>query len=618
MSLSKRLVRNEDGALMIVGIFMMLVVVSMLYILIGTAKTLLAREGMQDAADASAFSAAVFMARGMNLIALINLLMALLLALLVAVRLTQTFFAMSAAALYSVSWYFGISAPAATACKQASDSLGKVYKNFKDPVLQALEVMHQVQEATSVAMPFVAAGAGIYEVAAHHPPAVGAFALPAPQSLPIEADKFEVLCGKATERATTGTVDVFVGGFALLLDKAPPPLVNSALAPVRKAAETVGESMSQFLCGDGSQSPPKASFTVENSYPKYTPLTACEEDPHGARCQRAEFDLRKASPDDEGLCQVGADCEWDGLYESQARRARKDCDPSGGGKVKDFDWQHVTIEAIFRFSGGTWREVSQEVVESELVKDAPWSPCGRFGTLNNEEYNLSSGSRHRDFPEPVCTDKNIRTPQKHRPREGDEERIPFKAALRIFGCTIEEEDNSVTAAEKDDALGGEDNEKRSSHKMQEDVELGSETFQVRALSFGPEVGPGSAMDGVRVSLFGQQEKETSELLGDLNTINRFGFAQAEYYFDHNGSTPKEDWLWEMNWKARLKRVRLPSKEEQDKEEERQDKNQSATQDKLARFGIPDQQSTAEQACSKVSKQCPSSDKFDLFASLVIH
>ena len=34
------------------------------------------------------------------------------------------------------------------------------------------------------------------------------------------------------------------------------------------------------------------------------------------------------------------------------------------------------------------------------------------------------------------------------------------------------------------------------------------------------------------------------------------FAQAEYYYD--GDEPREDWLWHMGWKARLRRFRLPS------------------------------------------------------------
>jgi hypothetical protein len=124
---------------------------------------------MQDAADASAFAAAVFMARGMNLIALINLLMALLLSILVAIRLTQTFFTIASAALYAVSWYFGLSAPAATACKQVADQMGNAYDQAKDVIMPALEVMHEVQEGTSVVVPFLAVGTGMLEAAQHHP-----------------------------------------------------------------------------------------------------------------------------------------------------------------------------------------------------------------------------------------------------------------------------------------------------------------------------------------------------------------------------------------------------------------------------------------------------------------
>ena len=64
--------RNENGAMLIVGIFMVMFIAAMLYYVVGIGDTVTYRERMQDAADAGAMTGAIFMARGMNIITLIQ------------------------------------------------------------------------------------------------------------------------------------------------------------------------------------------------------------------------------------------------------------------------------------------------------------------------------------------------------------------------------------------------------------------------------------------------------------------------------------------------------------------------------------------------------------------
>lgn len=61
---------------MVMGIFMAAMLVGLIYYVWGIGGSLLFRERMQDAADASAFSAAVIHARGMNILVLLNITMA--------------------------------------------------------------------------------------------------------------------------------------------------------------------------------------------------------------------------------------------------------------------------------------------------------------------------------------------------------------------------------------------------------------------------------------------------------------------------------------------------------------------------------------------------------------
>jgi hypothetical protein len=74
------LLTDDRGAVMVIGVFMAMLVTGFLYYIIGIGNTIIYRERMQDAADVVAFGAAVTYAKGMNLVALINQIMALLVA----------------------------------------------------------------------------------------------------------------------------------------------------------------------------------------------------------------------------------------------------------------------------------------------------------------------------------------------------------------------------------------------------------------------------------------------------------------------------------------------------------------------------------------------------------
>jgi hypothetical protein len=80
---------DERGAILVLGIFMCACMVGALWYLAGIGSAIVFRERMQEASDAIAFSGAVLHARGMNLIVLINFVMAAILAIRVALRVTQ-------------------------------------------------------------------------------------------------------------------------------------------------------------------------------------------------------------------------------------------------------------------------------------------------------------------------------------------------------------------------------------------------------------------------------------------------------------------------------------------------------------------------------------------------
>lgn len=71
--LRRSFVRDQRGAVMLTGLFMAFVLTTATWFVFGTAKALVFRERVQETADAAAFSSAVIHAKGMNLIAAINL-----------------------------------------------------------------------------------------------------------------------------------------------------------------------------------------------------------------------------------------------------------------------------------------------------------------------------------------------------------------------------------------------------------------------------------------------------------------------------------------------------------------------------------------------------------------
>lgn len=85
----KSLARDEDGAILVTGLFACAFLIGALWYLLGIGDAILFKERMQDGADAVAFAPSVIHARGMNLIALLNLTMAAVLAVLVGVKITQ-------------------------------------------------------------------------------------------------------------------------------------------------------------------------------------------------------------------------------------------------------------------------------------------------------------------------------------------------------------------------------------------------------------------------------------------------------------------------------------------------------------------------------------------------
>ncbi len=84
--LFRRLHHDEGGNVIVIYVAASLLLVGMVWALIGTGARVVQKETIQSSADAAAFSASVIKAKGLNIIAFCNLIMALLLALVMLLR----------------------------------------------------------------------------------------------------------------------------------------------------------------------------------------------------------------------------------------------------------------------------------------------------------------------------------------------------------------------------------------------------------------------------------------------------------------------------------------------------------------------------------------------------
>jgi len=83
---SRAIAHDERGAILVIGTLLAPFLVSAIYYLLSCATTMMQREGLQHAADASVFAPAVLSARAMNAIAVMNVLMMCIMSIVIPVR----------------------------------------------------------------------------------------------------------------------------------------------------------------------------------------------------------------------------------------------------------------------------------------------------------------------------------------------------------------------------------------------------------------------------------------------------------------------------------------------------------------------------------------------------
>jgi hypothetical protein len=210
---TKSLKRDQRGAIMVMGVFMAALMVGFIYYVKGIGDAILFRERMQDAADSGAFSAVAVHARGMNLIALLNITMVSVLAVVTAFRLLAILSALAAFPILICS--FG-------GADQLLDDSKDLEETYVRPLFSVLRAGNTAANAVVTAIPIAAEAYGIDAATnAFTVPVDTAFPYPTFDALPVPTTLTDLTQRAGTaalpllsKRLDDGTIDCFDDHFA--------------------------------------------------------------------------------------------------------------------------------------------------------------------------------------------------------------------------------------------------------------------------------------------------------------------------------------------------------------------------------------------------------------------
>ena len=532
----RSLLASRSGAVMVMSVFFAIFLVAILYHVIGVGGAALEQQILQDAADAAVFSAATANARGMNMLVLINLIMVLALAVLVALRLVQALLTVGTAivtALCIIPWTSAAGCPLVTPLADATVQVTDLVDQVEDAVGELLEGLNSAADEINQIIPYLAEAEAIYVSAQDvYDPAQVGFVWPVFDELPTKDGTFDTLCHRAGEEVVNIAFCYF------------PDAAKEVLGDLVGGLAT---TFSEYFCGgDGGGDPPRTEEKINKSYPA--------ENDDGCRPQGDSWEggpsTGSGCDNDEGTTD-GSSCDCDGNDQCL------NCSPKGC---------HYCMQFIAEVENGLWtvrRDRWREKWESDgndgngawkfdewLEEDRRWlktedgDPCrgaqARNGCTGGSAYSprmesaVPVGGRAPSLVPAVCifeeqTDERWESARARGDHYREMERISY---LYLHSCEIPTYEPIV--AQGDPIEGSEDRVPR---------ELDMETYPELSKMRSVVLGGGSSskrMEGVN---FAAQEK------ADGAFSERFSVAAAEYY------SPNDD-LWSLNWTTRFIRFRL--------------------------------------------------------------
>jgi hypothetical protein len=443
------------------------------------------------------------------------------------------------------------------------------YEDLEDPVYDALQTLHDVSDAVKETAPAVAFEMSESEIDLHHRPVVRAgAAFGSRLELPVEDAKFSELCGHAGELP--------LGLAQSALTDAKIPALPQLMGSLKKPMHSLTEKFSSWFCGDGggdSSAAPTHKEKLRRSYPRVETESsrACEagdglsgaEGPVGEAtslaCEKAQAEEAAGKPDDRtGACRAGTDCSIGGPYEKRVALAREQCDPTLSPKPVAYWYQARKGRVAYEWTGRMWKRgvPRYEQAVRRAGKDGQGEkkpPCGPLSVNPSVApgYQLSPHPNGNvEEIAPVCSTEVAPPPAGFRLQSGTIEYREFTEVTHILGC-VREMEETIPIEVGDRARDG--GSSRAPKAVESRSHLGGESFQIRAVIEG-NTRVMRSIEAVRLALWGKPVHEDPSQ-GELKPFVALAVAQAEYFYD--APDGRGAWMWNMKWRARLRRFRVP-------------------------------------------------------------
>lgn len=492
--------RDRKGAITVIGLFAVLFLAGALWYVIGIANAVLYRERVQDAADAVAFAGAVYHARGMNIIVTLNILMAALLGLVVAARLLRFLNDTANVIGCGCSPVPFIGPTCINVCSftfRARQPLANLETRLTNLYNRVGPTLSKTQVGVARAMPWIAEVKAV-GVSLNYAPDVRFGAIASFSLVPLPSDDRLGL-------------PVQEGDDKVLCGKVSSGLVDLALAPV------------SHVPGSGL-----IRHWLESPLNRFV-SNFCNGGELIDEHEAEEIEQREEDS------QVDQRCDW----EAQVSHALAEpWQPLAMMKLAQARADHAEGKADLR------KLQCYSVQKNALLANLP-----EFGAYQN-----------RSVPPDVRQVPNVGDLLRTRP--GDP---PPQQSL---GCafsrhTCEERAHADIRAERERNQGEntESTEIDAESRRQTTPKIvfspaknGDAYFQVWSIVSGDDSRATKPARGVEIAAHGR------ERASDTSVWARLGWAQAEFYYDHEGawSDAVDDAMWNLRWRARLRRVRPPT------------------------------------------------------------
>lgn len=343
---------DERGAILVMGIFMCACMVGILWYLAGIGDAIVYRQRMQEAADATAFSAAVLHARGMNFLVMLNLIMACVLAVRVALKVAYVVLNVLSIAL---AWIPGVGATLQGLARAANSARSAADPGI-DAALQGLTAAERI--IPRIVPP--AAIIGSIQVGMKYRPLVENAAAGNPvttlEGLPVEDGSTDVLCYQAGK----AVIDIIFGYI---------PGVRGVADYVSGPFGELVASGGDYFCGlGGSSKPPNLDQFVSKQVNK-----GCRDEEN-----KLKRDLNAAESEHQAACDAyRAPC-------ATFSRAQQVLAKLTEAQQKDLDEKELKVQAaqaeLDRFNGDQCRSEGKKKAKAQ-ISDATSSSSNSSGKI---------------------------------------------------------------------------------------------------------------------------------------------------------------------------------------------------------------------------------------------